>query len=207
MPGHTMPGRVRARRVIGRAVLALATVTTAMLCSGPAPAAPRGDEAVHTWSSAVTSVCVESHVDKAWAVKSAVRQWNRLPGGPSFHLEASCPDYEGTVTVRYQSSADRFTGWTDWYWDDSGHLVHADITLNPQRIAAFAGGDRSCMRKHTTSHELGHALGLRHYPHAHSGAVMSYQGWKKRCGRLDAHDRSDFAELYPAVVTVATTVA
>jgi predicted Zn-dependent protease len=108
------------------------------------------------------------------------------------------------VTVRYRSSGDQFTGWTEWFWDDSGHLVHADITLNPRRIRAFDRAEQSCMRQHTTSHELGHALGLRHYPRTHSGSVMSYLGWRKRCGRLSAHDRSDFRELYPETAVQLT---
>ena len=76
--------------------------------------------------------------------------------------------------------------------------MHADVTVNPQRIKAFASQHRSCQRKHTITHEFGHALGLRHYPHSHAGSVMSYLGWQRLCGGLSAHDASDYHELYPA---------
>jgi hypothetical protein len=166
-----------------------------VLAATAAPAEP-----LRTWSSSVSTVCVESQVGREWDVKGAVRQWNRLKGGPTFVLERSCPDYEGTVTVRYERSDNQYTGWTNWYWDESGHIVHADVTLNPRRIKAFDRQDQSCQRRHTTSHEFGHVLGLRHYPHSQPGATMSYLGWKERCGRLNAHDRSDFRELYPKVL-------
>jgi hypothetical protein len=184
-------------RPLARALLVLAAIVPVLAYGGPALAVPAPDEPVRTWSAGVTTICVESHVDKSWDVKGAVARWNRVPGGPTFVLEASCPEYDGTVTIRVKRAADRFTGWTDWYWDDSGHLVHADITVNPQRITAFQRGDQSCMRRHTTTHELGHALGLRHYPRSHSGSVMSYLGWRRGCGRLSAHDRSDYRKLYP----------
>ena len=80
----------------------------------------------------------------------------------------------------------RYTGWSKWYWDETGDLVHADVTVNPQRIKAFASQDRSCQRKHTITHEFGHVLGLRHYPHSHAGSVMSYLGWQRLCGGLTA---------------------
>jgi hypothetical protein len=187
-----MPRATRAK-----ALALLVAVVSVTALHGPAPAVSAPDEPQRSWSSSVETICVASRVGPEWGVKAAVRQWNRVPGGPTFVLEADCPDHEGAVTVRYRSSADRFTGWTEWFWDGSGHLVHADITLNPQRIRAFDRADRPCMRRHTTSHELGHALGLRHYPRTNSGSVMSYLGWRQRCGRPSAHDRSDFRALYP----------
>ena len=150
----------------------------------------------HVWAS--STVCVESHVGAEWDVRGAIRRWNHLDGGPTFVLADSCADYDGSVTVRYLSSESRFTGWSKWYWDASGHLVHADVTVNPLRIKAFASADRACQRKHTMTHEFGHALGLRHYPRAHAGSVMSYLGWQRRCGGLSAHDAADYHELYPA---------
>jgi hypothetical protein len=194
-----VPARLTDRAALA-ALAALAVVAAVLAVGSPVPAASAADPA-RTWSTSVTTVCVESHVGKSWDVKGAVAQWNRIAGGPTFVLKAHCRDYDDTVTVRLKGSPDRFTGWTDWYWDETGHLVHADITLNPQRIAAFDRRDQACMREHTTSHELGHALGLRHYPRSHAGAVMSYLGWRERCGRLAAHDRADFRELYPEVVT------
>ncbi|MBJ7356153.1 matrixin family metalloprotease [Nocardioides sp.] len=186
------------RNLYLRALLITLVILATASYGGSSLAGPTHKEPLRSWSTHVETICVESHVGAEWGVKRAVRQWNRVPGGPTFVIAASCSDHEDVVTVRYRGSGDRFTGWTEWFWDDSGHLVHADITVNPQRIRAFDRRDQSCMRKHTTSHELGHALGLRHYPRTHSGAVMSYLGWRERCGRLSAHDRSDFRELYPA---------
>jgi len=181
----------RAKKTIVALLMALVALAGLGLGS---PAQAHG-EATHTW--AASTVCVESQVGSEWDVRGAIRRWNQLDGGPTFVLEDSCADYAGTVTVRYESSSSRYTGWSKWFWDANGNLVHADVTVNPQRIKAFASQDRSCQRKHTTTHEFGHALGLRHYPHSHSGSVMSYLGWQQRCGGLSGHDASDYHHLYP----------
>jgi hypothetical protein len=165
--------------------------------AGAAPADPGRAQAetVHTWGS--STVCVESHVGAEWDVRGAIRRWNHLDGGPTFVLHSSCADYVGTVTVHYESINNRFTGWSKWYWNAKGDLVHADVTVNPLRIRAFASENQSCQRKHTITHEFGHALGLRHYPRSHAGSVMSYLGWQRLCGGLTAHDASDYHKLYP----------
>jgi predicted Zn-dependent protease len=186
-----MPNRVNCLSSLVILFIALASLGLA----APAQAEPTSVGPAHAWSS--STVCVVSHVGKEWDVKGAIRRWNHLDGGPTFVLESSCADYDGTVTVRYQSSSSRYTGWSKWYWDAAGYIVHADVTVNPHRIRAFASRDRSCQRKHTITHELGHALGLRHYPHAHAGSVMSYLGWQRLCGGLSAHDSSDYHDLYP----------
>jgi len=176
----------------------LATWVIALVALGgfaPASPAQAAPAVTHVWSSA--TVCVESHVGAEWDVRGAIRRWNRLDGGPTFVLADSCAEYDGTVTVRYLNSSSRYSGWSEWYWDASGYLVHADVTLNARRIEAFASEDQSCQRKHTVTHELGHALGLRHYPRSHAGSVMSDQGWQSRCGGLSGHDGADYQELYP----------
>ena len=162
---------------------------------GPVTPAQAHAEATHVWSTGV--VCVESHVGTEWDVRGALRRWNRLDGGPTFVLADSCIDYDGTVTVSYQNSDSRYTGWSRWYWDASGSLVHADVTVNALRIEAFASEDQRCQRRHTMTHELGHVLGLRHYPRSHAGSVMSYLGWRLLCGGLSDHDGADYHELYP----------
>jgi hypothetical protein len=178
-----------------RAATSLAALAVALLgVAAPAPA--RAAAPSHTWS--VPTVCVESHVDASWGVRTALRTWNALDGGPTLVLRDSCAGEEDVVTVRYRNAHDRYTGWTRWYWDGTGSLVHADVTVNPQRVEAFAKQDRACQRQHTTTHELGHALGLRHYLHSHAGSVMSYLGWERLCGGLSADDRAAYAQLYPA---------
>jgi predicted Zn-dependent protease len=182
-----------------RSVLILATwliALVAVVSLVPASPAQAHPEDAHVWNT--STVCVESHVGKEWGVKGAIRRWNHLDGGPTFVLEQSCAAYDGTVTVRYENSDSKYTGWSKWYWDAEGHIVHADVTVNALRIKSFATQDQSCQRKHTTAHEFGHALGLRHYTHSHAGSVMSYLGWKRLCGGLSAHDAADYHELYPA---------
>ena len=182
--GHPM-------KIVKTALVLLVTTLCGVGLATPAQAHPQ-----RTWSG--STVCVETHVGQEWDIQGAIRRWNRLDGGPTFVLEDECAGYDGTVTVRYESSNSRYTGWSKWYWDESGHIVHADVTVNPRRIKAFASGERSCQRKHTITHEFGHVLGLRHYRHSHAGSVMSYLGWERLCGGLTGHDRSDCRELYPA---------
>ena len=183
-------------KIVVALLMALVALGSLGLASpAQAHAAHESEESTHIWS--ISTVCVTSEVGAEWGVRGAIRRWNRLEGGPTFVLKSSCADYAGTVTVRYESSNSRYTGWSKWYWNDSGDLVHADVTLNPRRIKAFAPAEQSCQRKHTSTHEFGHALGLKHYPHSHSGSVMSYLGWQRLCGGLTAHDASDYDELYP----------
>ena len=189
----------RLSTIVATGIAAFAVGLLSLAVPAPAQAAP-----THTWSA--TTVCVESHVGSEWGVRSAIRTWNELDGGPTFVLEDSCTDYDGSVTVSYLNANNRYTGWTKWYWDETGHIVHADVTVNPQRIKAFASEDRSCQRQHTTTHEFGHVLGLRHHTHSHAGSVMSYLGWDRLCGGLTAHDRADFTHLYPATETVQQPV-
>lgn len=184
---------------------ALASVAALGILGTAAPAHSHEDDSRRTWSSDTTTVCVESHVSKQWNVKGALRRWNQLESGPTFVLKARCPAYEGTVTVRYDSGDNRYTGWSKWYWNESGDIVHADVTVNPHRIKAFAHRDRSCQRKHTITHEFGHVLGLRHYLNSHSGSVMSYLGWDRLCGDLSSHDVADHSDLYPVGVPVEAT--
>jgi hypothetical protein len=190
--------RPRAVVLIVTGLVAMSVVLLGLASSSPADAAP-----ARTWSA--TTVCVESHVGPEWGLRSTLRTWNGLEGGPTF-VEDDCSDYDAVVTVRYRTSGDRYTGWTRWYWDETGHIVHADVTVNPQRIKAFASADRSCQRQHTMTHEFGHALGLRHFPRSHAGSVMSYLAWDRLCGGLSAHDRADHAELYPAMQAVQAPV-
>lgn len=177
--------------IVTTGLAAFATALLGLAVPSPAQAAP-----ANAWSA--TTVCVESHVGSEWGVRSALGTWNEIDGGPTFVLEDSCTDYDAIVTVSYLNANNRYTGWTKWYWDETGHIVHADVTVNPQRIKAFASQDRSCQRQHTMTHEFGHALGLRHYTHSRAGSVMSYLGWDRLCGGLTAHDRAHFARLYPA---------
>jgi len=184
-----------ASRIITGAIAALVALG---VLGSPGLAAPAAPEVARTWSESFSTVCVESHVSRAWGVKGAISRWHRLEAGPTFVLKKSCPQYEGTVTVNYEKAGThgRYNGWTEWYWDETGDIVHADVTFNPRSIKKQARDDRSCLRKHTSAHEFGHVLGLPHYPDSQSGAVMSYLGWDLHCGGLTAHDRSDYKDLY-----------
>jgi hypothetical protein len=186
-------------RTTARTVIVLLAVLGSLALAAPAlaaPAAPAHDEEQHTWAAGTTTVCVESHVGKDWDVERTLQRWNRLDGAPMFVLRDDCADYVGSVTVRYKFDHSIYSGRTVWFWDDDAHIVHADVTVNPQRVKAYARGDYQCLRSWTTTHEFGHVLGLRHYPRSHAGSVMSYRGWERGCGRLSAHDRADYAELY-----------
>ena len=188
--------RIDLHHALTRSVVVLAAVLGSLALATPSQAAPGHHEPERTWSATTTTICVESHVSKDWDVKGAVRRWNRLDGAPTFVLADRCADYDGSVVVRYKQDSTIYTGWTTWFWNDDAQIVHADVTLNPQRLKAYARGDYGCLRSWTTTHELGHTLGLRHYPRSHAGSVMSYRGWERSCGRLSAHDAADYHHLY-----------
>jgi predicted Zn-dependent protease len=188
---------------MNRLITTIATGFVVLVITGVNIAVADHAQALPTHAWGTSTVCVESHVGSEWGVRTAIRRWNQVVGGPRFVLEKTCTDYDDTVTVDYRNSGDRFTGWTTWYWDETGQLIHADVTVNSQRIEAFATQEQSCQRKHTMTHELGHALGLRHYPRSHAGSVMSYLGWKRLCGGLTAHDRADYHQLYPVNQTMS----
>lgn len=135
-------------------------------------------------------VCVESHVATDWHVRRSIQDWNRSAYGPNFYLSGHCGS-TSRVMIRPRRLPDRNVGETYV----SG--THIDIYLDRHKATAnYPKRWRDCLRHNVAAHELGHALGLRHYVHSHSGQVMSYLGWTKNCGTPTSRDYSDLARLY-----------
>lgn len=162
----------------------------ALLVLAP-PAHADGIDGTRKWSE--PTVCVESHVkEKVWHVKAALRQWNKA-AGPDFVLADDC--FGAGVRVQTSSAKPGYSGWTQLEW--SGDVLTAAwVTFYPREMGQLRGKQLKCFRAHTVAHELGHALGLAHYPSSHAGAVMSYLDPFKRCGKLSHFDQKQLESLY-----------
>lgn len=152
----------------------------------------------YTWDQPVVEVA--SAVPASWGVDQAVRQWNahRVAGQP--RLAVTTDATQADVVIHTVSAPQHWwTGMTTGSADGST-ITHIDIALNRASIHQskyrFAG-DLDTAKAWTTSHELGHALGLDH-THVTS-SVMSYQNpWRTTGGMPGTYDFRQLAVLYGA---------
>ena len=99
----------RLSAIVATGIAAFAVGLLSLAVPAPAQAAP-----MHTWSA--TTVCVESHVGSEWGVRSAIRTWNELDGGPTsrpggqLHRLRRLRDRE----LPLDNANNRYTGWTKW---------------------------------------------------------------------------------------------
>ena len=190
-------GAVGTRLLSGAAVLATAA---GVVLLGPPLSAQAGDHhdhATYSWDQRV--VTVKSNVPSAWGVDAAVRRWNehRVSGQPRLVVRnhTSNPD----IRVRaVHAPAHWWTGYTSGD-ADGATLTAMTIRLNTASIddpdLEYQGSFRAA-KYWTTSHEMGHALGLEHR-HSVTRSVMSYSNpWWKTEGRPSGYDFRQLGRLY-----------
>jgi predicted Zn-dependent protease len=175
-----------------------AAATLALLPAGAAQAADQHDHAgQYRWDQRV--VTVTSTVSSTWGVRSAVHGWNahRVAGQPRLVLRnyAAHPDLViGTVNRPGQW----WTGYTTGTSDDNT-ITSISISLNTASITQSRyqyDGSLDAAKQWTTSHELGHALGLEHRQSVRR-SVMSYSNpWWKTSGQPSGYDFRALNQLY-----------
>lgn len=164
------------------AAMTMAGLLSAALPAAAEPAAP----------TAVTAaapggfdgiVCVQaSHRAMRWGVRHAVREWNSVPVGPRLVLRERCGTGRNRVRIDAMRIPGKGTGVAHREEDGSYHVI-----LNTGSLWQYPT-DRWCVKGHTSTHELGHVLGLPHFP-SRGDTVMGYANWWEHCGDLRPADR------------------
>lgn len=179
-------------------LVSLVAVAAGLLGSAPPPAdasaAPAGR---YSWDQAV--VVVTSTASSTWGVGRAVRGWNahRVLGQPRLVLrdDAVHPD---VVVKAVRAPRHWWTGLATGS-QMAGTLTGFEISLNKAAITKPMyryGGSFAAAKRWTTSHELGHALGLEHSQHR-THSVMSYDNaWWRTEGRPGRYDFRQLSLLY-----------
>ncbi len=154
------------------------------------------------WTSFPISYSIDRRVADAVPggapqIDRAVSDWTTVPGaqitfndvGVRDGVQAG-KDGQSTITMAEDLFAgQRFLALTTNWYDDSGHVVEADIQIDP---SAISGGYNL---QQLVRHETGHLLGLDHSA-VLSSAMYPYVGTAGGT-TLDSDDRVAIATIYP----------
>jgi predicted Zn-dependent protease len=156
-----------------------------------------GSHVQYRWDQPV--VTVASTVSSAWGVAAAVREWNahRVEGQPRLVLRNSAPNPDVTIGP-VSRPGQWWTGLTSGTSDgDIISSIRIDLNTASIRQSRFRyDGNLDAAKHWTTSHELGHALGLEHHQSV-TRSVMSYDNpWWKTEGRPSGYDFRQLDQLY-----------
>ena len=179
-----------------------------LLVAAPAFPAARLTFSLHgtpvpvAWTSFPVSYAIDRRVADAipggvTQIERAVNEWSTVPGAQIALQDAGVrdglkpgKDGQSSITLDDDLFANqRFLALTTNWYDDSGHIIEADIQIDP---SAISGGYNL---QQLVRHETGHLLGLDHsavlssvmYPYVGTGGVTS----------LDSDDRVAIATIYP----------
>ena len=155
-----------------------------------------------TWASFPVSYSIDRRVAEAIPggapqIERAVSEWTTVPGAQiSFQdrgvfdgLEAG-QDGQSSITMAEDLFANQgFLALTTNWYDDSGHVIEADIQVDQQ---AIKGGYNL---QQLIEHETGHLLGLDHS--AVLTSVMCPWIGTSGLASLDSDDRVAIANMYP----------
>ena len=176
---------------------AVAATVVGLAIAVPTSAHAEDSHVQYTWDQDV--VTVRSTVPGAWGVRAAVRGWNvqRADGQPKLVVDNEVADPD-VVIATVQEPGEWWTGLAEGTVED-GSLATFDISLNVARInhpEYRYEGSLQAAKYWTTSHELGHALGLEHAQDVKQ-SVMSYANpWWKTDGRPAKFDFGSLADIY-----------
>ena len=173
----------------------MASVVFGAAGASAAPTQPA--DTTFSWDQPV--VTVNSKVADSWGVAKAVEQWNarRVSGQPLLVIRNGSTDPD--ILIHAVRAAHWWTGLTTGTADESGTITHITISLNLSTIGKakyIYDGTSVAAREWTTSHELGHALGLEH-SQSITRSVMSYANpWWRTDGLPSGYDFRQLALLY-----------
>lgn len=138
--------------------------------------APRADAALPSlgqWQADVVKVYAPE-VRKPWRVNRAIREWNEAGVIELRRIYRPCREVEPCINIEVTNEADvdfEWNGLAYVYRTEQQQIIHCDIKLNPDYSNVRGWG--------TTSHEIGHCLGMPHHDGPRSVMNIERRLWVK----------------------------
>ena len=164
-----------------------ATLAAALLALVLAPWSASASAPSERWAVPVVQVH-STAPDASWHVNRAIAQWNKRGAVRLERVYAPCA---GCVTITETSVPMEPLGYEwkglSYAWATGGIIERCDILLDPNNAGKFAQG--------TSTHELGHCLGL---PHTEAKWSIMNEGSVARIFHPRRRDYERLAALYAA---------
>ena len=152
-------------------------------------AAPQADAVTYglRWPTRTVYVYVDATVSSRWYVTKDLAQWSRAGG---INVYRTSDPAKAQIRVHQRDLPSPNAAQTALAWSGST-LVGADITLDSTMVSSTY-----CSRRHTATHELGHALGLDH--NTTSKTSIMFVGAGAVCSYVpNSYDYADVRAIYP----------